>query len=393
MSKTELVDVSATGRRRPWKRLKRSNTTTVNALNKIGYGKKARNIADCGNVLEYGSCPEGHGMWLNKAYFCKERVCSLCNWRKSLFVYYQFLIVAHKLLELYPNIAFCFNTLTTRNCALEDLSDTIKHYFESYRRFLRRGKIKRAFKGTFRSLETTYNPLSNTFHPHLHTIVVVSRSYFSGGAYIKQAELTQLWKESLQLDPKDDDPICHIAKIKPKKKNISTVDEEILLMDKELIEQALVAGGAEVAKYSVKVSDIMAPAVKPDDTKAMVRAKVELRNDPDRQAIILGHLVKGIARHRLIAYTGLFRKAYQALKCSDVEKSDLVMVDGSKEKPPCTCKVCQSELTQLHYIWNGEGYFQAEMKKASKFSPQYYRKERFSKAVAEHDKREKAISI
>jgi plasmid rolling circle replication initiator protein Rep len=363
----KLSDKSSSGRERPWRKHKISNVATVDLLRKINHGKKARNIADCGDVLEYDECPNGHWKKLRKAYFCKDRVCSLCNWRKSLFTFAQFLIVAHRVLADYPNIQFVFLTLTVKNCELEGLSDAIKHYLQSYRRFLACKRVKSAFKGTFRSLEVTYNPVTNTFHPHLHCVAAVNKHYFSSRDYIKHPEIKALWKRSTKADY---EPNCYIEKIKPRNKRLNTIQEDINLMDKTLIENALVAGGAEVAKYSVKVGDITNPLIKPDDSKEMVRTKIALREDPDWQGEVLRHLINGIKRHRLIAYTGIFKEAYMALKCDDVESSDLISMPG--ESKECTCPICQSELTQVHYLWDGDNYTEKDIK--GDFAPKYYKR-------------------
>jgi plasmid rolling circle replication initiator protein Rep len=352
MSK-ELSDLTSRGKERPWKKHKKSNLKVIDILRILRDYDKAHKIAGCASGLEFAACPDGHGKWLKKAYFCKDRVCSMCIWRKSLFVFAQFLLVAHELLKLYPKTILLFNTLTLRNCSVNALSDTLTHLNKSFTRYAAYKRVKTAFKGAFRSLEVTYNPETDTFHPHIHAVVAVSRSYFASGAYISHMDLQQLWRKALQVDY---DPDCDIRRIKPRKKNVSTVSEEIQLMDKALMEDALIAGGAEVAKYSTKVGDIVDPKIKPDDSLEMVRAKIALREDPQRQAEVLDHLMEGLYGRRLISYTGIFREAYKALKCADVEDSDLILMPG--EEPVCTCKICNSELVQLHYVWNGGGYFE-----------------------------------
>lgn len=357
MSK-ELSDLTSRGKERPWKNHKLRNKKVIEILHILEDLDKANKIAGCGNVLEFGVCPDGHGKWLKKAHFCKDRVCSMCIWRKSLFVFVQFLLVAHKLLELYPKTIFLFQTLTLRNCPVNALSDTLTHLNKSFRRYLAYKRIKTAFRGCFRSMEVTFNPLSNTFHPHIHSIVAVSKSYFQGSVYINHEELQRLWRKALQVDY---DPDCDIRRVKPKKKGISTISEEIQVMDKALMEDALIASGAEVSKYSTKVGDIVDPKIKPDDSFEMVRAKIALREDPQRQAEVLDHFMNGMLGRRLISYTGIFKEAYQALKCTDVEQSDLINMPG--EESVCRCKICQSELVQLHYVWDGEGYFERPQKK------------------------------
>ena len=353
----ELSDRTNRGKERPWKKHKKSNLRVIDVLRILRDYDKAHKIAGCANGLEFAACPNGHGKWLKKAYFCKDRVCSMCIWRKSLFVFAQFLLVAHELLKLYPKTIFLFHTLTLRNCSVNALSDTLTHLNKSFTRYAAYKRVKAAFKGSFRSMEVTYNPLSNTFHPHIHSIVAVGKNYFTK-RYIRHEELQQLWKKALQVDY---EPDCDIRRIKPRKKNVSTVVEEIRLMDKALMEDALISGGGEVAKYATKVGDIVDPKIKPDDSPEKVRAKIALREDQNKQAEILSYLMKGLSNRRLICYTGIFKEAYKALKCKDVEESDLILMPG--EEPVCRCKICQSELSQLHYyVWNGKGYFERPQK-------------------------------
>jgi plasmid rolling circle replication initiator protein Rep len=371
----ELSDLTSRGKERPWNKHKKENNRVIEILRILGDLDKAYKIADCANALEFGACPDGHGKWLKKAYFCKDRVCSMCIWRKSLFVFAQFLLVAHELLKLYPKTIFLFHTLTLRNCSVNALSDNLTHLNKSFRRYLAYKRVRTAFKGSFRSMEVTYNPLSNTFHPHIHSIVVVSKSYFQGGVYISHIELQQLWRKALQVDY---DPDCDIRRIRPKKRGFSTVNEEIQMMDKTLMEDALISGGGEVAKYATKVGDIVDPKIKPDDSPEKVRAKIALREDQNKQAEILSHLMRGLSNRRLICYTGIFKEAYQALKCADVEDSDLILMPG--EEPVCTCKICQSELVQLHYVWDGKGYFERQQGKETHIDLNHKNKKRRKKS-------------
>jgi len=349
--KIQLDDRSATGRKRPWKQHKKNNRKVIDALHILDNRDKAHKIADCCNVLEFGACPDGHGQWLKKAYFCKDRLCFICVWRKSLFIYHQFLIVAHKVLETCPKTAFLFLTLTVENCKPEDLPDAITHLIKSYRRFLAMKPIKAAFKGAFRTLEVTYNPLTNTFHPHLHIIVAVNPSYFTHG-YLSQAEITLLWQKALKVDYT---PICDVRRVRARKKGASTVLDEIRDMDTAIVKDHLAGAVAEIAKYAAKIADILFPTIHPSDSFEMKEAKLKLRADKQKQAEILGHLADGLRYRQLVAYTGVFRDAYKALKCKDVESSDLILMPG--EEKVCDCPVCKSELATLHFVWDGKEYY------------------------------------
>jgi plasmid rolling circle replication initiator protein Rep len=352
VKKDELDDRSATGRKRPWKQHKGNNERVVKALRILQYNDKAHKILECGRTLIFGVCPDGHGQWLKKALFCKDRVCFICIWRKSLFVYHQFRQVAHEVLKSNPNVVFLFLTLTVANCKPECLNDAVTHMHQSFQRFNRLPEIKKVFLGHFKTLEITYNPLYNTFHPHIHCIVAVNRSYFQGSCYLNQPIITVLWKKALKVDY---DPVCDIRRVKAKKNGIPTDIEEIRSMDAALIQSYLAGAAAEVAKYAAKVADILFPKANRSDSFAMKEAKAKLRADPQRQAKILDHLITALHHRRLVSYTGIFKKAYQALKCTDVEQSDLILMPGEEKK--CTCPICQSELVYLHYLWNGKGYF------------------------------------
>lgn len=353
MQNEELSDLNSRGKERPWKKHKLRNQKVIELLHILGDHDKAHKIELCGNVLEFAACPDGHGKWLKHALFCKDRACVTCIYRKSLFTFRQFIQVSHKIIEIQPDTAFLFLTLTIKNCDVEDLTDTITHLNESYARLVRRKKIKAAFDGVFKSLEVTYNAETNTFHPHIHAVVAVRKTYFQGKYYISHEELKKLWQKALKVDY---EPDCWIEKVKPRRKKLNTINEDILLMDQEMMNQIIVDGAGEVAKYSVKIGDILNPTIGPNDSPEMIKAKLRLREDPRLQAEVLRHLMRGLSNRRLICYTGIFKKAYQALKCTDVEDSDLIMMPG--EESVCKCKICGSELVQIHYIWNGEGYFE-----------------------------------
>ena len=354
MKKNELDDRSASGKQRPWKKHKKNNQKVIDALLILGEKEKARKIELCGNVLDFAACPTGHGKWLKEAYFCQCRVCALCNWRKSLFQYHQVGQVAHKVVELYPGTIFLFQTLTIENCKPEDLSDTITHLNESYARYIRFPEIKRAFLGTFRTLEITYNPLTNTFHPHIHSVIAVGPNYFQGKYYLSQEKITALWRKALRVNYT---PICDIRRVKTRKKGVPTDLDQIRQMDTVLSAGTV----AEFAKYAAKVADFLAPTIKPTDSFEMKEAKMRLRADSRKQAEILGHLIKALHHRRLTAYTGIFKEAYKALNCKDVEESDLVLMPGGDRH--CECPICKSELVTLRYVWDGTGYFDHNNKK------------------------------
>ena len=78
-------------------------------------------------------------------------------------------------------------------------------------------------------------------HPHFHVLVAVKSGYFGGTHYINHKEWQQLWKESLQIDY---DPSVDVRVPKAKKKRPG-------------VTHTLTDAIREVAKYTVKVSDLL----------------------------------------------------------------------------------------------------------------------------------------
>lgn len=354
MHEDELVDRSATGKVRPWKQHKISNKKLIGLYEILNrqkgnkYESRVKRMQECADTLIFESCTNNptHHKRLKKASFCKQRFCFICSWRKTLFIFHQFLAVAEHVIKKHPQYKFLLLTLTGRNCTGEELSQEITHYLESFRRMTRRKQFADNIKGFFRTVECTYNPETDTYHPHIHCILVVPSSYFKKG-YIKQDEWTDLWRKSLRADYQ---PIVDIRKIKPKKQGVKTVQEEIDYMNQSAHDSALAAAGAEVAKYAVKMGDIIHPKPKKGDTLQMRMAKANLEKDECRQAMILDTLEDAMKNRRFIAYGGILKEAYKELGMVDLEKADLVNI-GDEEKQ-CTCPVCSSELVQIQYVWN-----------------------------------------
>lgn len=350
-----LVDLSPTGRPRPWSKHKLSNNKLISVYEFLRMSDVDRSnlhrrrsdlLTKCGSQLEFEECPHGHIKRLKRAYFCRQRLCSTCSWRRSLFVYHQFLMVAHEVLRLHPDYQFIFITLTIKNCTADRLSDEITHLIDAFDR-LRSYKRFDSIKGTFRTNEVTYNPLNEDYHPHIHAIGVVPPSYFKGSVYISQEELIHLWKKALQVDYA---PNVDIRKVRKKHSNIPTVEESLIDLDYSL-DDSLAGAAAEVAKYSVKVQDIIDPKPKLGDSPEMARARLSMADDISHQAKVIKSLDHSLNRRRMISYSGLFKEAYISLNQSDVEESNLILMPG-EENTDCTCKICQSELVQVHYLWD-----------------------------------------
>jgi plasmid rolling circle replication initiator protein Rep len=293
------------------------------------YGKKASLLKTCGTYLEFFKCPHDHqeSTRLTFANFCKGRLCPLCQWRRSLKVYHQVLSIAHEVQKKYPGSLYVFISLTARNVSAPDLPAESSRYLRAIRRLFTYKEIKKSIKGTFRSLEVTYNPDADTYHPHFHIIGVVDKSYFTDTKiYISQHQLTDLWQKAFQIDYT---PVVHIRKVRKKNRHQKTVLQEVKEMDNDLSSAA-----AEVAKYSVKFKEVL---------------NTENRKD------VVKCLDQSLRGRRLTGYTGVMKEAYERLKLQDVETSDLVDIDDGKNfDETCQCSICKSELIQVQYMFDFE---------------------------------------
>ena len=131
---------------------------------------------------------------LSQIFFCKQKYCPTCSRRKSLKAY----AVGMKLFEeLQKTYAFLHVVLTVRNCGSEHIRDTIRLLFkESSAMF--RSKMCKGFKGVLRCLEISYNDERGDFHPHLHCLVAVRKSYFTSRDYVAIENLRSEWADRMK---------------------------------------------------------------------------------------------------------------------------------------------------------------------------------------------------
>ena len=262
--------------------------------------RRAERVSSCGSVLEFGIYPDKAR--LQFANFCKDRLCPMCNWRRSLKLYGQVSAVMDVLEQ--QGYQFLFLTLTIKNCSAVDLPKTISVLLDGfYKLFHDNRKVKKSIKGFFRSLEITKNKKTGEYHPHLHCILAVSPSYFKKSSeYIKQSEWADIWQNCIDVDY---NPIIDIRRIKP---NISAVSDALDLKNCKG-DNGISSAVREVAKYSVKGSDFLD------------------FNDLEKTADTVSDFLKAISFRRLASFTGIFSKVRKQLELDDVENGNLVQTD------------------------------------------------------------------
>ena len=188
-------------------------------------------IQGCGSYLEFYSDETFEHQKLHKAYFCGHRFCPYCNWRKSR---KQAVLISTLLKYLKSNgFEFLFLTLTAPNVSGDELKSEIERFSSSFTKMIKRKKFSQSIEGYVRNLEITYNKKTKTFHPHLHVILCVQKSYFTNPKkYISRAHYLKIWQECMK-------------------------DDRITQVDVRKIDTDSFKAIAEVSKYTSKDSDYL----------------------------------------------------------------------------------------------------------------------------------------
>src|SRR5699024_46456 len=78
-----LVDKTKSGKVRPWREKKIANVDYFELLHILEF-KKAERVKDCAEILEYKQNRETGERKLYRVWFCKSRLCPMCNWRRAM---------------------------------------------------------------------------------------------------------------------------------------------------------------------------------------------------------------------------------------------------------------------------------------------------------------------
>lgn len=330
-----LVDKTKSGKERDWKGKKQRSLLTAEHFEEAELYKKAEKMRDCANVLVFKNAEDR--LKLYQAWFCKVRLCPMCNWRRSLKIAYQNKRIVETVNER-EKVQWLFLTLTIKNTDAESLSETISDMFKAWNRFVGYKAFKTSVKGFFRALEVTKNrdaesEAFGTYHPHFHVLLCVPSSYFKKKEYyITQDEWTSLWKRAMKLDYQ---PIVHIQKVKPKN-NLSDLKTYENKVKYALNEQKAIL---EVSKYPVKDTDVIRGNQVTEENVETVKA-----------------LDTALAYKRLIGYGGLLKEIHKELNLSDAEDGDLVNISEDDEIANGTFDVMARWHIGLknYVIWKGE---------------------------------------
>ena len=176
---------------------------------------RGKKLCECGTYIGF-NFNENENLSVTSANFCRQRLCPMCQRRRSLRTY----SAVSKVYELANKTGYQFLhvVLTVPNCPAAALNKTCDFLFKQSSLLFRksddvhtkaackgnedikklRRNIKNSFKGVFRALEITFNDRLDinhpfAFHPHLHCLVAVRKSYFTSRDYISHEKLQKVW--------------------------------------------------------------------------------------------------------------------------------------------------------------------------------------------------------
>lgn len=307
-----LVDKNSRGKERDWRGRKILSLKLADIFKELQYKKTfVERVISCGDTLQFIQNQDGT-LKLYQAYFCKNKLCPMCNWRRSMKYSYQTSRIVDEAIKQSPKGRFLFLTLTVKNVEGQALNSTISQLTKSFDRLFKRAKVQRNLLGYLRSVEVTHNENDKTYHPHIHVLMMVRPSYFqSKKDYITQKEWSDMWSQSLKVD--------YVPMI-----DIRTVKET---------GKGLRGAVLETAKYPTK----------------------PIKFDVENKQVV-DDLYNGLYRKRQLGYGGLFKTIKKQLQLDDVESGDLVHTSDDKENI--------SKGTEIVAIWNAskQNYYLKKIK-------------------------------
>ena len=274
------------------------------------YLDKSRRLEGCAQYAEFAKLPEGQGLHLYNASFCRVRLCPMCQWRRSLKLGAQVRQVVSKanaarIDKVGAPWRWLMVTFTIKNIDGPELGATIDTIHKGLNNLAKCKRWKDSVQGWLRATEVTHNtdPKSgayDTYHPHMHLLLCVPSSYFSGKGYIRQKEWAQLWAHYIKADYT---PIVDVRPIKPEGGG--------RLSDLPVGEQAAAMGKAcaEVSKYAAKPADYIVPS---DPALSMQTVQV---------------LDAMLDRRRMTSWGGCLKAIAKDLQLDDPETGDLTHIN------------------------------------------------------------------
>lgn len=153
-----------------------------------------RKLAACGEVARLYLDPDKHQV-RTILHRCRQRICPWCTHHRTARAKAQI----QRIIATLQSPRAVVLTARSNNTPLDEQIRALRKAFKALRTSKR---WKDLVTGGVYTLEVTYNPRSETWHPHVHLIM--------GGQFFPQALLSALWKKATR-----DSPIVWIKAVQP----------------------------------------------------------------------------------------------------------------------------------------------------------------------------------
>src|SRR5699024_579226 len=132
----ELVDKTKSGKVRPWREKKIANVDYFELLHILEF-KKAERVKDCAEILEYKQNHETVEIKLDRVWYCKYSLCTMCNWRRAMKHCIQSQKVIAEVIKQKPTVRWLFLTLTVKNVYDgEEINKSLSDMSQGFRRMM-----------------------------------------------------------------------------------------------------------------------------------------------------------------------------------------------------------------------------------------------------------------
>ena len=299
------------------------NRKAADYLEKHVRVKTINRFETCSSWFQHLTNEEMSVKRMHKTDACGNRFCPICTWKTAKKDAIKISVMMDAVKEV-EDKDFLFLTLTAPSVNGEELRDEIDRFNKGVKRLFERRNVQRVVKGYIRKLEVTTdqekkitdelykrkkkyydfrgvkvddpNPTYNTYHPHMHIIVVVNKSYFDSRYTISKADWLEMWRSCMRDN------------------SITQVDARKVHSTKSGNSKAVL----EIAKYSAKGSDLY------------------------HSEKVFDTFYGALKRRQLIVYSGMMKDYAKRFKNGDL--------DRFKE-------INEDEYTHLlQSIWRGSGY-------------------------------------
>lgn len=302
---------------------KQRTFTLADSYERLGYETKSQRVRNCGSFLSFAR-EVRPGLEMSKARlywanFCKDRLCPMCSWRRSVKLFQN---LARIIDVTGTDYTYLLLTLTVPNVPGDELRLQIDELLNGFKLFMKYKEISRICLGWSRTLEVTRNTRRNDYHPHIHVLIATQKNYCSSRFYLTHKRILELWQRAMK-----DDSIKFV--------NIKVVKDfhgEVADDNKKLM-----GAVKEVSKYTVKDFEYLS-----------------FPNDWQLTDEVVQTLATALRGRRLHALGGVFKEIAGTLQLQDPEADEVDLTDCDRLNP-----LGDWLITKMH--WNGMGYSETDV--------------------------------